>query len=499
MNQLTVKDVRDICRERAHAVYRAHFQADALVHASLPALSATGDLLDPNDMPIQWVRFSTDPAQELALVPEPFRVPTQELLAEATQEDAVVTDMQDDILTSRYVKIFRATERCMGCHNAEGSAQPFSLREPVGAALVTFRDVGGEIRRVRLINRVAAMVAGLLGATGAMIAFYWITQRVILRPIRQLRALVNNVAEGNLDVRSTILTGDEYERLAEAFNHMLDTIEAAQNKLRSANRQLDIKIVELSERNIELYKANKIKSEFLANMSHEFRTPLNAILGFAQVLRDKSSLLKKDKGQRYAENIITSGNRLLHMINDLLQLAKAEAGRLELRIEQGVLTQIAEALVSSFTLQTTEKRIRTRIHIDTEVPMLQTDIGKVQQILYNLFSNAVKFTPRRGRIELSAHMLDERMVRIAVSDTGDGIALKDQEKIFEKFRQVDGSLTRETHGSGLGLAICKELATMLAGSIGLESEPVKGSVFWLDIPVTLTIGEEASEQPYDTG
>ncbi|MFC1764187.1 ATP-binding protein [Planctomycetota bacterium] len=494
MNQLTVKDVRDICRERAHAVYRAHFKADALVHSSLPALSATGEKQDPNDMPIQWVRFSTDPAQELASVPEPFLAMTQELLADATHEDTVVTEVRDGTLTSQYVKIFRATVRCIDCHSDGNSGQPFSLREPVGAALVTYRDTGGEIRRVRLINRVAAMVAGLLGATGAMIAFYWITQRVILRPIRQLRALVNNVAEGNLDVRSTILTGDEYERLAEAFNHMLDTVEAAQNKLRSANRQLDIKIVELSERNIELYKANKIKSEFLANMSHEFRTPLNAILGFAQVLRDKSSLLKKEKGQRYAENIITSGNRLLHMINDLLQLAKAEAGRLELRIEQGVLAQIAEALVSSFTLQTTEKRIRTKIKINADVPMLATDIGKVQQILYNLFSNAVKFTPRRGRIELSARMLDEKIVRIMVSDTGDGIAMKDQEKIFEKFRQVDGSLTRETHGSGLGLAICKELATMLAGSIGLESEAGQGSVFWLDIPATLTMGEEETDR-----
>jgi signal transduction histidine kinase len=246
----------------------------------------------------------------------------------------------------------------------------------------------------------------------------------------------------------------------------------------------------LSERNIELFKANKIKSEFLANMSHEFRTPLNAILGFAQVLRDKPTVLKQDKGQRYAENIMSSGNRLLHMINDLLQLAKAEAGRVEIRIEQGVVGQILETLVSSFTLQTEAKRIRVKANLASDIPILSTDIGKVQQILYNLFSNAVKFTPERGTIALDARMLDDKTLRIAVQDNGCGIAPADQEAIFEKFRQVDGSITRQTSGSGLGLAISRELAGMLAGTLGLESVPGEGSTFWLEIPVVLELNAE---------
>jgi signal transduction histidine kinase len=335
------------------------------------------------------------------------------------------------------------------------------------------------------MNRVWVVVAGLIGGIGAIVAFYMITQRVILRPIRQLRALANNVAEGNLDIRSSIATRDEYEKLAEAFNNMLDSLQAAQEKLRQANKQLDDKIIELSERNIELFKANKVKDEFLANISHEFRTPLNAILGFAQLLREKPEILREDRAQKYAENIITSGNRLLNMINDLLNLAKMQAGKMELHIEQTSLDQLCRAAMAAFSLETRQKRIKVKLQVDENIPPLVTDAGKVQQILYNFLSNAVKFTPSRGRIEVRAKMLDERMVRVSVTDTGCGIAEADKEKIFEKFRQLDGSITRQSPGSGLGLAISKELAIMLAGSIGLESELGKGSTFWLDIPVTL--------------
>jgi two-component system, NarL family, sensor histidine kinase BarA len=312
---------------------------------------------------------------------------------------------------------------------------------------------------------------------------------VILRPIRQLRALANNVAEGTLDIRSSIATGDEYEKLSQAFNHMLDHLQAAQEDLREANHRLDAKIAELSESNLELFKANKLKSEFLANMSHEFRTPLNAILGFAQVLREKPTLLKREKGQRYAENIITSGNRLLTLINDLLDLAKTQAGKMELHIEQASIAQICESCVSSFSLLARRKKIKIQTQVSPDVPLVTTDAGKVQQVLYNFLSNAVKFTPIKGRIDVLAFMQDDKTLRISVTDTGCGIAKQNQELIFEQFRQADGSLTREAPGSGLGLAISKELASMLAGSVGLQSEVGLGSTFWLDLPTTLRPSE----------
>jgi two-component system sensor histidine kinase BarA len=257
------------------------------------------------------------------------------------------------------------------------------------------------------------------------------------------------------------------------------------------------KIAELSERNIELFKANKVKSEFLANISHEFRTPLNAILGFAQVLRDKPLVLKKEKAQRYAENIITSGNNLLQMINDLLDLVKTQAGKMELHVGETSVADLLEALASQFSLLTKRKKIKISLLLDPDLPTLQTDVGKVQQILYNFLSNAIKFTPPRGMIEIQAQYplpvgrdmgQDSQRIRFSVTDTGCGVAKSDKEKIFEKFRQADGSITRESTGSGLGLAISTELAVMLAGSIGMESPPqgrTEGSRFWLDIPVTL--------------
>jgi two-component system sensor histidine kinase BarA len=487
MGQLTKKGLLDANKAKAETLlFRLHFRLEDLGQTTLPMLNNAGAVADVNDPEITWIGFTKDSEKQLMRLTKKQKKTVDLLKADEARNDDILLTKQDGVLQSNYVRIFRATDNCISCHNPQVSVRSFSKNEPIGAVLIRSRGIGGEIRKTILLNRLWIFFAGLIGGTGAIVAFYWITQRVILRPIRQLRALANNVAEGNLDTRSSIATRDEYEKLANAFNNMLDSLQAAQEKLRQTNKQLDAKIVELSERNIELYRANKVKSEFLANISHEFRTPLNAILGFAQVLREKPGLLKKEKAQRYAENIITSGNRLLNMINDLLDLAKTQAGKMELHIEKASLSDLCKALVASFSLLTRKKKIKARLNVDSGIPPLVTDAGKVQQILYNFLSNAVKFTPQKGRIEIAASMLDEKTVRISVADTGCGISEADREKIFEKFRQIDGSITRESTGSGLGLAICKELAAMLAGSIGMESELGKGSTFWLDLPVTLT-------------
>jgi two-component system sensor histidine kinase BarA len=505
MGQLIKKDMLDSGRSRSKVMLDRHFKQKESSQTFLP-LDSIGLASDPNHAEITWIHFKEDDDSVLSQLDKDVREIIDKLKDDPDRDENILLKRNEGRLESHYVRIFRATGHCISCHNPQGSAGPFTLNKLIGVTIIRNRDIAGDISKTVFLNRIWIIVAGLIGGTGAIVVFYIITQRLILRPIRQLRALANNVAEGNLEIRSSIATRDEYEKLAKAFNHMLDSLQAMQEKLRQANKQLDAKIAELSARNIELFKANKIKGEFLANISHEFRTPLNAILGFAQVLKDKPLLLKKEKAQRYAENIITSGNSLLNMINDLLELAKTQAGKTELHIAEASIADLLENLLSQFSLITKKKKIKVKLLVQQDLPLVVTDVGKVQQILYNFMSNAVKFTPAHGRIEIEAQFPspgaqgkgpESRMVRIAVTDNGSGVAESDREMIFEKFRQADGSLTREKTGSGLGLAISTELATMLAGSIGMESPPKgrsEGSTFWLDIPVILTKEEDRAKE-----
>jgi len=490
MGKLTEKIALDAGRAVADTVFERHLQINGQTEKGLPMLEESGIVRTPENRAVRWIRFDSPDQTQMSGLSTRQKKEIEKLKSDEHRYDFAWISKSGPIAKNNYVQIVCASDSCISCHNAQGSAAAFNKNQPIGALVV--QTAAREIAGTKLMNLVWITMAWLLAATGAMVAFYTIAQRIILRPIRQLRALVNNVSEGNLDARSAIKTNDEYEKLSDAFNNMLDGLQESQEKLRQANKQLDAKIAQLSDRNIELFKANKLKSEFLANMSHEFRTPLNAILGFAQLLREKPRD-NVEKSKRYAENIIASGRSLLNMINDLLDLAKAEAGKIEMRIEKTSIEQLCRGLVAFFSPLTEEKMIKIRLAIDEDIPFIQTDSGKVQQILYNLLSNAIKFTPQRGKVEIAAKMLNEKTVRISVIDTGPGIGKGEQEKIFEKFRQVDGSITRPGTGTGLGLAICKELASLLAGNISLESEHGKGSAFHLDIPVWLA-GEENNSQ-----
>ncbi len=482
MGKLTEKIALDAGRAVADTAFEKHFQIQADPDKGLAMLDDMGRERKSENRMNRWIRLDGDDKDATAGLTKRQQDVIKELGGDQQRDDFAWVHRDNSVACNNYIRIVRATDSCIFCHKPQGPAAAFNKGKVVGALIVQMP--ARQLAKTILMNRLWTISAGLLAAIGAMVAFYIITQRVILRPIRQLRALVNNVAEGNLDARSVIKTGDEYERLSEAFNNMLDGLQDSQEKLRQANKQLDAKIAQLSDRNIQLFKANKLKSEFLANMSHEFRTPLNAILGFAQLLREKPGE-DLEKSKRYADNIITSGRSLLNMINDLLDLAKAEAGKMELRVEKTSIAQLCESLVTFFSPLTEQKNITLDLDVADDIPLVQTDYGKVQQILYNLLSNAIKFTPQDGRVAIAAGMLDDVTVRISVSDTGPGIAEDSRQKIFEKFRQVDGSITRPGAGTGLGLAICKELADLLAGTISLESRQGHGTTFSLDIPVNL--------------
>jgi signal transduction histidine kinase len=480
MGKLTEKAVLDSGRAVVNTVYERHFRLGAPDAKGLVMLEESGARKQAQSSRVKWLRFDQTQQNWQKQLSKRQNETIEQLKQQSGDSERAWAEKTDGSSETTYINLVRANKRCLACHSAEGSAPAFSLAEPVGAILVQMP--GRDTSRTLLLNRICLVIAGILAGAGAIVAFYIIAQRVILSPIRQLRAMVNNVAGGNLDVRCGIKTRDEFEKLGDALNTMLNNLVEGQEKLRQANKQLDAKITELSERNIELFKANKLKSEFLANMSHEFRTPLNAILGFAEILREKPS---EDvaKSKHYAENIVSSGRSLLNMINDLLELAKAEAGKIEVHIEKTSIPGLCRGLVAFFSPLTEKQKIKVRLTVDENIPIIKTDSGKVQQILYNLLSNAVKFTPENGKIEIKAFLPDEQTVRISVSDTGPGIDETDKEKIFEKFRQVDGSLTRNQAGTGLGLAISTELARLLSGKIDLDSTAGEGATFWLDLPI----------------
>ena len=319
----------------------------------------------------------------------------------------------------------------------------------------------------------------------AVAALWIIVRYVVVKPLNHLRDVSDAVARGHIEQRAEINTGDEFEELATSFNKMLRHLVDTQAEIRNINESLDSKVDELAQLNLRLYDMNRMKSEFLAGMSHELRTPLNSVIGFSEMLQGIETLT--DKQRRYVQNIQKSGRDLLVMINDILDLAKLEAGRMELRLTEFEIDRIIQAQCDMVRPLTEEKNLDLVTNVAADLPTLYQDQGKIQQILTNLLSNAIKFTPEGGRITVSARSTPQGMIELTVADTGVGIAESDREIIFEKFRQgamVLGrdALTREFSGTGLGLSIVKELCKRMGGEVTVESELGKGSTFRVLLP-----------------
>lgn len=386
-----------------------------------------------------------------------------------------------------YFEPIVAAEMCFQCHRDRGIPPLLAANnQMMGMARITFelRETQHDIARNNAILIVMAIVTAVLGMGVA----YVIVRYVIVKPIMHLKDVSDAIAQGELDQRADIRTGDEFQELSHAFNRMLRHLVTIQEELKQANSSLDYKVDELAQANLSLHEMNKIKNEFLATMSHELRTPLNSILGFSDVLAVAENL--NDKQKKYLLNIQTSGHNLLALINDILDLAKIDAGRMDVHISEFSIVDLVERLTLSMRPLTEKKNIEMRWDVEEDFPVLVQDVGKIQQIIYNLLSNAVKFTPEGGRIHVDVSMFDEYDFNLVVADTGIGIRLEDQGIIFEKFRQgqtIAGrdTMTREFEGTGLGLSIVKEMCRLLGGEVMLESEFGKGSTFTVRLPAEL--------------
>ncbi|TWU24159.1 Signal transduction histidine-protein kinase BarA [Novipirellula galeiformis] len=391
-----------------------------------------------------------------------------------------------------YSPVFFKPTCVLSCHSPTGGAistspdeDPATLASQypfrVFRVSMPYQETHEQTTWIRAIVIALAML--IIAVT--LFVLHAIVRYLVLQPLYHLRDVSDAITHGDTNQRATIDTEDEFRELADAFNRMLRHLTETQDKIQEVNRELDARVDQLAQLNLQLYEANRLKSDFLANMSHELRTPLNSIIGFSEVLQGIDSL--NDKQRRYAGNIRKSGRLLLEMINDILDLAKVEAGKMEVRRTEFDLSRLVSAQCDMIHALSEEKNISLTVEVPEHLPKAFQDQNKLGQIINNLLSNAIKFTPEGGMITVHIEEVKNGRFRLSVSDTGVGIAEEDQSIIFQKFRQSqkvlnDEGLTREFSGTGLGLSIVKELAKLLGGEVDFESELGRGSRFWVTLP-----------------
>ena len=316
-------------------------------------------------------------------------------------------------------------------------------------------------------------------------ASYLVAKRFTL-PIHLMAEASAEVAAGRLNVRVPVTSSGEIGTLESSFNLMTtrlaESYESLEQRVRFRTAQLKKVNEDLEEQSKRAEAANRAKSEFLASMSHELRTPLNAIIGFSELLIDEPAE-GYDQGSRssYLESIYDSGRHLLALINDILDLSKVEAGRMELRSERVHLQEVVHHVLTTIEPLAASKRIQLLSDMGMAGDVV-ADGGKIRQILYNLVSNAIKFTPEAGQIRVRARQ-DAEVATITVEDTGPGIASEDQERIFHEFQQLDAGPGRQHEGTGLGLALTKRFVELHGGRIWVQSARGEGSQFHFTLPV----------------
>jgi signal transduction histidine kinase/CheY-like chemotaxis protein len=287
----------------------------------------------------------------------------------------------------------------------------------------------------------------------------------------------------------------EIERQNQELLKTLQELRARQEELELLNRELEdtnrgvvALYAELDERADYLRRASELKTKFLSNVSHEFRTPLNSIISLARLLLQRIDGELTSEQVRQVSYIESSARELQDLVNDLLDLAKVEAGKIRIRPKRFEVHELFSALKGMLKpLLADNTSVDLVFENASDIPALHTDEGKVSQILRNLISNAIKFTPK-GTVNISARMQENGLVLFAVADTGIGIAYEHHEKIFKEFSQVENPLQEKYRGTGLGLPLCRDMATLLGGRIWLTSEPGAGSTFFVEVP-PIYVGE----------
>jgi signal transduction histidine kinase len=347
------------------------------------------------------------------------------------------------------------------------------VEEPLSVA---FAPIESAIWRTALLLVVFLLVAVV---TSVLLA------RNLVRPIELIQVAAAKIGSGALDQRIDISSRDELGALAEEFNRMAARLQASyvglEQQVQERTRELATALGKLDEKTRELEAASDHKSEFLADMSHELRTPLNAISGFSQVLRKQLLGEINEKQAEYLDDILASSRHLLSLIDDVLDLAKVEAGQIELEVMPFSLREALERGVVIVRERATREDVRVSVSSDPGVDTVMGDERRIRQVVFNLLSNAVKFAPAGSTVDVAAARVDGQ-VQVSVSDSGPGIALEDQARIFQEFQQAAAGRDQR-EGTGLGLALSRRLVELHGGHIWVDSEVGKGSTFAFTLPM----------------
>ncbi len=401
----------------------------------------------------------------------------------------------------RYVAPLAVDESCLECHG-----------EPIGELDVLeypkegwkIGDLGGVVSIIMPIdlyqeniqaNVVQEVAFFFLIIFSFILLIYFSMTKLVTKPLSRLIHSVDQIASGDWDIKLEGLDAvGEVRDLADYFSEMTKQLQTLYNNLENkielrtkdlaqANEILDKQRMQLEQVNNRLIEDNQYKSDFLAIVSHELRTPLTSIIAFAEVL-ERNVTVKSDKERRVVEEIKGNSQVLLSMINSILEMARLEAGKLELVYEQIDLVDVINAVEAVVRPLAEKKNINFFTLVHRDVPVISGDRERLRQIVENLVSNAIKFTENDGEVKVWViYDTEQKQILIRVQDNGIGIRAEDQPFIFDKFVQTDTSIYRKYSGSGLGLALAKELAELHGGWITVESEQGKGSLFTVGIPV----------------
>src|SRR5262245_53017418 len=405
------------------------------------------------------------------------------IVADGTKENRYFNTILDDRLHSNAIRseklLIQYKEEDFGnLGNVLDVAQPIFLAggERLGGVRIgfTLSDVQQKIAEARTY---ALLLAAAFALTGGLV--FALMGRHLVKPIKNLVKGTQLIASGDLNTKIEVASKDELGVLAESFNRMSASIRENQAALEEAYKNLEQKVAERTQElglanqelalaNWRLDEASRHKDEFLASMSHELRTPLNAIIGFSEVLLDRSLKVTEEERKQFLTDILNGGKHLLILINEVLDLSKIEAGRMELQIEPASVGQTLEMVQSTMRPLAAKKRIDLRFDSEDQIGFIPMDAARIKQVLLNLVGNASKFTPEGGQVWVRA-VSQNSAVLMEVGDTGLGIPAALHDQIFEPFIQVPTCSGDRPEGTGLGLTLAKEFVEIHGGKIWVES------------------------------